>query len=605
LPSSRHSYTWWAQHLDLEGRQKTADGFKAQCPSHGDAQASLHVTRKGSDTAPAVVHCFAGCDYDSIVQAASGITTAPRVTRSKAPTRGEKVVPVPQQWKGRGLAWWAFYTGLPIAFVKTLPIGETGDLVTFTFPHNGICKQRVVGSKQYTWNKTGIMPPPLWPMPEDVLEDTIYLTEGESDASIARYMGLDAYGITKGANSSLSGAVWRLLRDRGASHVVLMFDQDEAGEKATDEYTDAAIAAGLSVSTIRPVLHILEGEKDLRDWFKRTHGEEPLLLTETQEIAFDLTALAASVPPTVPWVAEGYFAKDALTLVSGPPKSGKSTLIFHFLACHENEERFLGEDTTRGTALLMTEEAPSTVLEKADAYKIKHLAVFPRSVAARAGLTFPDALDRAVRQARREGRDVLIIDTLSAWAQFKDENDASEVTKAVTAVQNAVAGTGISVIVIHHTRKGGGEYGEAVRGSSALYALVDVSIEYGYKDPGTRTVTTSSRFAQVPEPLFVKMPRVGHLEIMDRGEQAVQDAGPIIALLEEGPKTRQELEEALNLSDRSGALRDTLRELERLQKVSVEVGDHGRKTYTLQGNAAQGGTVFKVRKIRHLKVVSE
>src|SRR5437899_12650196 len=137
------------------------------------------------------------------------------------------------------------------------------------------------------------MPPPLWPMPEDVLEDTIYLTEGESDASIARYMGLDAYGITKGANSSLAGAVWRLLRGRGASHVVLMFDQDEQGEKATDEYTDAAIAAGLSVSTIRPVLHILEGEKDLRDWFKRTHGEEPLLLTETQEIAFDLTALAA------------------------------------------------------------------------------------------------------------------------------------------------------------------------------------------------------------------------------------------------------------------------------------------------------------------------
>lgn len=594
-PSFRHPKAWWDERL--EGQETLADGYKAICPAHDDDGPSLHVTDKGQGKPP-VLHCFAGCSYSDIERAArSGSSdddddaTAPRVTKSKA-QRTPVVIPKGSE---RPLSWLADYTGVDRAFLRSLGIKADGDKVVFTFPHNGIAKWRVASSdtKAMGWNKKGAFTPYLWPMPPEELPSTIYLTEGESDCIILRFLKYEAFAITHGAKAELPQAVLRLLRDRGVAHIVLAFDQDPTGEAAIEQYTSDVIDAGMSVSTLRPTLRLLEGESDLRDWYLRTGGEGGI--DETQgAAALDLDALAAMSPEETTWITPGYFARDAITLVSGYPKSGKSSLLAYFLGCHEKGASFLGEATRKGTALLMTEEFAPTILEKVHRFGVSDVAVMTQSYAAQQGWTFGDALVRAVSQARREKRDVLMIDTLSAWAQFKDENDASEVTRAMTQVRNATGGSGLSVVLVHHLRKGGGEHGEAIRGSGALFALSEVSIEYGFKDKMTRSVVITSRFQDVPAPAFVRMNDHGGLEVLDQAEWDIEEARPVIEALREGEKTITELVEAVDASEPT--IRKHLNGLIMLEQVSVEVGARGKKTYSLVDEGARAG--FRVRKVR-------
>lgn len=570
----RHPYSWWLERLD--GQQKVHDGIKALCPAHDDVGQSLHVTDK-SPKLP-LVHCFAGCAYSDIERAAKDTAEhpAPRQPRKRA----SQPIVVPSDWKGRPLEWFSqvvFGGKIPVSFIEALGAKGVGDEIHLTFPHNGIAKVRKIADKKYTWNKSGAYTPPLWPMPEDTLEETIYLTEGETDGICARFLGLPAYAITHGANASLPFAVWRTLRQRGAAHVVLMFDQDEAGEKAIRQYTDDAIEAGFTVSTIKPPLHVFEGEKDLRDWFLRTGGEEALT-EDNEQAAIDLETLIKTVPHAIGWIARGLVARDAVTLVAGPPKAGKTSLVFSFLSAHEQGIDFLGEATTTGKALLMTEEYPGTLLEKFERFNVEKVAVMLQGDAARRGWEFPDALTRAVMQCKAEGRDTLVIDTLSAWAQFKDENDASEITRVMALLRNTAAGSGLAIVLIHHLRKGGGEYGEGVRGSSALFAQADILLEYIYKDTTTREVKVLSRYMDPPEPYYVRMTD-GRLEVLDRATWSIEEAASVIETLRDGPASIKELVEKVDLSEPS-ILRH-LRELVSIGRVEVEIGLRGKKTYTL------------------------
>ena len=51
----------------LDGVRKSGGEFKARCPAHDDAKASLTVG-VGRDQ-PVVVNCFAGCEPDTIIEA--------------------------------------------------------------------------------------------------------------------------------------------------------------------------------------------------------------------------------------------------------------------------------------------------------------------------------------------------------------------------------------------------------------------------------------------------------------------------------------------------------------------------------------------------------
>lgn len=110
--------------------------------------------------------------------------------------------------------------------------------------------------------------------------------------------------------------------------------------------------------------------------------------------------------------------------------------------------------------------------------------------------------------AAREHRAVLaVVDTFAHWTQLggDQEKDAGHVQRALGHV-HALAREGCAVLLVHHTRKGGGEQGEAVRGSSALLGAVDASIELerpANAPNGRRQIVYLGRWSDAPPVLLV------------------------------------------------------------------------------------------------------
>ena len=80
-----------------------------------------------------------------------------------------------------------------------------------------------------------------------------------------------------------------------------------------------------------------------------------------------------------------------------------------------------------------------------------------------------------------------MIDTLAVWAGIENENDAGETTAAIETIRHSLADRGAAVVLVHHTRKGGGIAGEATRGSGAIAAACDVQAELTYYDAADAT----------------------------------------------------------------------------------------------------------------------
>ena len=190
-------------------------------------------------------------------------------------------------------------------------------------------------------------------------------------------------------------------------------------------------------------------------------------------------AANASTPTYVsPLVAYG-----TVSLVSGPPKGGKSTLISNLLSAREGNTVFLwGDPVPHGPMALVTEEGGYPVVRKTQG--LPSLDILDRMAFVQSGLRSLDhllvAMGEWVKVQPSNEPPLVVIDTLAVWGDIKDENDAIAATKSVIALRVWAQSCDAAVVLVHHTRKGGGEHGEAIRGSGGIFAAVDQSIELGF-----------------------------------------------------------------------------------------------------------------------------
>jgi RecA-family ATPase len=71
---------------------------------------------------------------------------------------------------------------------------------------------------------------------------------------------------------------------------------------------------------------------------------------------------------------------------------------------------------------------------------------------------------------------VVIVDSLSRFLGLRNEDDAALMTRELKTLLR-IRDLGTSVIAIHHARKRDGTSGKNMRGSSALHAATDLTIE--------------------------------------------------------------------------------------------------------------------------------
>ena len=479
------------QKLGVTSRRKQ---FKAPCPTGHDGKTeSLSVSpcRKHNGE-HAVLHCFGNCDVEALKAWARAQRNG---TTPHPPAAVESTVPVLTDPRD----WLATYTGTPRAHIDSLPIRRDGREVCFTFASRAE-KRRTAGTKAIRWTPEDAFAPPLWPEPADTLPETIVLTEGETDAIVLRFHGIDAFAVTKGADTPLTTSEIDALARRGVARIIVAFDADEAGRRGSQEQAAQIIEAGLETGTIRPPdFDALTGDgKDWRAW--HLAGGRDLPEADSTALFLSRDELAARMPIDLDWWWHPLLYRGGIVLLSGPEKIGKSSFLSDLLGHLTRGDMFLGQPPRSAKVLILTEEWGPPVFGKLDGYAID-ARVLVRADAATEGLSFLDVLSRAEREVRAGRADVVLIDTFAEWADVQQENDAAEIVRAVSLIRRTLARAGAAVGVVHHFRKDGTQ----ARGSTGLPAAVDIVAEFAADPQGSTDDRVLNVKGRVLSPTFLRL----------------------------------------------------------------------------------------------------
>lgn len=242
------------------------------------------------------------------------------------------------------------------------------------------------------------------------------------------------------------------------------------------------------------------------------------LIDRYEGLIQNIEAYRAGIPTEIPWVCQPIAYSGGATLITGPPKAGKSTLTAQLQRCCETGDAFLGSWSVQmGPALLVTEEGGVAVAYKTGG--LQRLDILDRRTALSASLSFRQTLDVVADWALKHERGIAFIDTLAIWAEIQNENDASEATRAVALVTSLAQTTGLAVVLVHHARKAGGENGEAIRGSGAILGTVDIAVEMSRVGPGNdnRWLDLQGRVI-MPERHLLTFDRASMSYALDRGD---------------------------------------------------------------------------------------
>jgi hypothetical protein len=484
------------------------------------------------------------------------------------------------------LGWLATYTGTTRSFLEGMPLRGEDGYVVFEFGPGLPEKLRRAGSKDFSWRPTGGAVPCLWPLPGPALPETVWITEGESDALVARYLGLDAYALTRGAGSALDPTQAQALYTRGARRVVLVLDADQAGQEGTRKLARALQEAGLEVLAVDWLaagLDPLAGQRDLRDLWLRVRDAARLraalegavgpvcvalrdqalsVQAKQREVAArDLQAEAKRQGGGLRYLPflgrDGFVVRGLSHLLSGYAKVGKTTLLARVVAEWKPEN-----------VLWITEEPRQVWLQR-----LQHLDADLAGVVLYFGLgvTRQELLDRIAGGSES----VVLIDT-SKLLGIEDDCSASEVTEALVPFLEACRAREATLVVAHHNRKGGGSHGEAIAGSHAFLALFDVALEVLRDEHHAhrRVVRGYSRVAEVPELVYEKTPDGQLVALGDPGRLALEEVkGRVAAVLGEEWATLKDLASLLSdprPSDRQ--VREALAALVREGVAELEPG---------------------------------
>ena len=267
--------------------------------------------------------------------------------------------------------------------------------------------------------------------------------------------------------------------------------------------------------------------------------------------------LKAYAPLQPPWIWDGYLAPGNITLFAGKPKAGKSRLACDLTAAIAGGAgTFLGRQIETGPVVYVSEEGAGTLAHKLP--NLDHVSVLTRENAWPKP-DWPTLVNAATTEARRIGAVLLVIDTLAHWAGMPADREKD--SGAALAVMDAcitAARQGLAVLLPSHTRKGGGDDGEGIRGSSAFAGSADIIIEMERVPdaPRQRALLALSRYPQTPGTLVAELAVDGIWRCVNEGADRIDtrniaaqarttaDAEAILSAVDEKPLTRDELENA-------------------------------------------------------------
>ena len=227
----------------------------------------------------------------------------------------------------------------------------------------------------------------------------------------------------------------------------------------------------------------------------------------------DVMAMAAE---QVEWLIQDWLSKGLMTELVAKVKMGKTTFALEGLrAAIAGESEYCGKAILRPVRVgYVTEEGVGTFQQNLVRYGLSDLGesdgfytVFDFETPV--GVDLPKIVDDLIQQGKERGVDVIVLDTLSVVAGL-DEEDHSGKAAGVMHEIRRLANEGFAVLILRHSRKSGGDVGDAGRGSSAISGYCDILLQIepfkGDEDTtNLRILRCRSRMSASIEPLTLEL----------------------------------------------------------------------------------------------------
>lgn len=207
--------------------------------------------------------------------------------------------------------------------------------------------------------------------------------------------------------------------------------------------------------------------------------------------------------PEIEWLVKDLLPEGGTSLLAGPPKGGKTTLVRYLIHCVLGGKDFLGMKVQKGKVLyLALEEHRGEFFKRMEKLGIDHPEDF--------GITFtlPNNGDRMLgleAAMNKLNPRLVVIDTMFKFVDVDDGNAYNQVIKALKPIEDLGRDNGAHVMLVHHSKKGSGESGavESVLGSQGIAAAFDTVISVQNKKQDNKsvyTLQTASRYSVGMEP---------------------------------------------------------------------------------------------------------
>lgn len=271
---------------------------------------------------------------------------------------------------------------------------------------------------------------------------------------------------------------------------------------------------------------------------------------------FELTALdqiGARTRPDGGWLWHGFLAPGNLTLLTSQWKTGKTTLASVLLARMGAGGTLAGLPVRPGRAVIVSEESPDHWSMRHARLRFgPHVQLMSRPFSGRpTAAAWSSLMDYLGDVRQKEGLDLVVIDPLAVFLPLRSENEAGSMLDALLPLRR-LTGVGVSVLVMHHPKKGDTVAGQAARGSGALGGHVDIVLEMSWfgqaaSDDRRRRLTAFSRHEETPRRLVIELTADGtdYVGLGDLSEPGREDGTDIllsVLAVAEGRLTRRAIQ---------------------------------------------------------------
>ena len=283
-------------------------------------------------------------------------------------------------------------------------------------------------------------------------------------------------------------------------------DEQKALIRAARESTQTDVPADDPLDSVLPEANRLA----------HSDPEKALALIEGTETRLPKVRTPAEMKETAmqtEWLVENLLPVDGLSLLVSQPKVGKSTIARDLAAALAKNRDWLGMTVRPGRVLhLALEERDSTIVDHYE--KLGVLDTNRILIMTREDLPPPKERPAVLAQMVATHRPALvIIDTLHRWTNIEQGNDYAEVTTSLEPFLDLAHEGKVHIMILHHARKSGGEFGTDALGSTAYAGTADTVLSM-VREGNHRSISAIGRDIDELNPQTIELDKnTGHVSI--------------------------------------------------------------------------------------------